>query len=473
MTIRSIHAYSDDAVGEYDAVGLATAIRSRSVDGGEVLAASIDRARRVDPEIAAIAAECFANAVPPAGAAAEGPFAGVPTFIKDAADVAGLPTRHGTEALEHVGPARETGLVPRQMFEMGMVCLGKSTLPEFGLTASTEFPRKPATRNPWNLDHSAGGSSGGAAALVAAGVVPIAHAGDGGGSIRIPAAACGLVGLKPSRGRMPPNKRSKMLPVKIITDGVVSRSVRDTIAYYEALERLYRAPGLPPIGTGIEPLDRPLRVAATIDTPGKGEVDEPTRREFEKTVRLLEDLGHRVEFAPIPVDAQFVADFTHYWALLAFCLARFGRRIVHPEFDAAKLTDLTAGLARQFRGRVGSTPGAIYRLQASAAVSRKFFSKYDVLVTPTVCHLPPAIGHLSMALPCEVVFPRVERWVGFSAWANATGDPSISLPLGFDAATNLPVGMMFGAGFGKERLLLELALQLEEAKSWPRLEGNI
>lgn len=470
MSVRSLHAFVDDALGAHDAVGLAAAIRSRSVHPNEVLAAAIERARRVDPELAAIAADCFDAAAPPSGPAARGPFAGVPTFIKDAIDVAGLPTRHGTAALDLVGPARETGAIAQEMFDMGMVCLGKSSLPEFGLTASTEFPVKPATRNPWNLDHSAGGSSGGAAALVAAGVVPIAHAGDGGGSIRIPAAACGLVGLKPSRGRLLANRKSKFLPVKIITDGVVTRSVRDTAAYHAEVERRHRAPGLAPIGDVNRPLERPLRIAAAIETPGKGEVDDATRREFAATLRLLEDLGHQVEPVPLPVDARFAADFVHFWAMMAFAVARFGPQLVHPDFDPSKLTDLTTGLARQFRGNLTATPGAVLRLRASSAVSERFFARYDVLVTPTVCHLPPPIGHLSTALPCDVLFPRVERWAGFSAWANATGAPSISLPLGFDAPANLPIGMMFGAGLGRERLLLELALQLESACPWRSLD---
>ncbi len=469
MSVRSVHAFTDDALGDHDTVGLAAAMRCGRLDANEVLAAAVARARRVDPDLAAIIVERFAEATPPSGAAADGPFAGVPTFIKDTLNVAGLPTRQGSEALGQVGPAAQTAAIAQQMFDMGMVCLGKSAMPEFGLTASTEFPVRPATRNPWNLARSAGGSSGGAAALVAAGVVTIAHGGDGGGSIRVPAAACGLVGLKATRGRLPANPRSKFLPVKIITDGVLTRTVRDTAAYCAEVERRYPVPGLAPIGEVTRPLERPLRIAATVETPGKGEVDEETRREFDSTLRLLEDLGHHVELAAIPLDAQFVADFTHFWSMMAFALTRFGPRLIHPSFDTSKLTDLTTGLARAFRANLAATPGAIFRLRASSKASEHFFRRYDVLVTPTVCHLPPPIGELSTALPFEVLFPRVERWVGFSAWANATGAPSISLPLGFDAPTNLPVGMMFGSGWGRERLLLELALQLESARPWRSL----
>lgn len=469
MTIRYAHAFADDALGDLDAVGLAAAIRNRQVDGREVLQAAIARAERIDPEIAAIVVRCYESAALPSGAAADGPFAGVPTFIKDTVDVEGLPTRQGSEALAGIGPARRTAAVVAQMFEMGMVCLGKSTMPEFGLTASTEFPNAPATRNPWNLNHSAGGSSGGAAALVAAGVVPIAHAGDGGGSIRIPAAACGLVGLKATRGRLPANPKGKFLPVKIVIDGVVSRSVRDTAAYFTAAERSFRNPALRPIGAVDRPLDRRLRIAAVSTSPGAGVTDAATQREFDATLGLLEGLGHHIEPVELPVDQQFVRDFTHYWAMLAYALTRLGPRMLDPSFDVARLTDLTTGLARTFRARLAATPGVVLRLRASAAASARFFQRYDVLLSPTVCHLPPPIGHLSTLLPFEELFPRVERWAGFSAWANATGAPSISLPLGFDAETHLPVGMMFGADHGQERLLLELALQLEQARPWRRL----
>lgn len=469
MSVRSLHTFADDALGTHDALGLAAELRAGRVGRPEVVNAAIARARRANPDLGAIAEECFASTVESPNVSPDAPFAGVPTFIKDTMNVTGLPTRHGSAALDQVGPASNTSPIAQQFLDMGMVCLGKSTLPEFGLTASTEFPSRPATRNPWNLDHSAGGSSGGAAALVAAGVVPIAHGGDGGGSIRIPAAANGLVGLKASRGRLLPNPKAKFLPIKIVIDGVLTRSVRDTAAYFAAAERDFRPPTLPPIGDVTEPLERPLRIAAAIDTPGRGEVDEATKRDFDATMRLLEDLGHHVEPVAIPVDEQFAKDFIHYWAMMAYALARLGPRLLHPKFDRSRLTDLTNGLARQFRGNLRATPGAVRRLRASSRVSANFFRRYDVVLTPTFCHIPPAIGELCTSLPFDELFPRVERWIGYTAWANATGDPAISLPLGFDDASHLPIGMMFGAATGQERLLLELALQLEAARPWRAL----
>lgn len=469
MTIRSVHAFGDDALANHDAVGLAEAIESGDITAAEAVGAAVDRARTVDPSIGAISEECFEQSIEAANDPGAGRFSGVPTFIKDAVHVEGMRTRHGTQAMRHATPATETGGIAQQMFDMGMICLGKSTLPEFGLTASTEFPHTDPTRNPWNLDHSAGGSSGGAAALVASGVVPIAHGGDGGGSIRIPASACGIVGLKTSRGRLLPSPLDRYLPVKIGVDGVLTRSVRDTAAYCAEAEKAHRNPALPPIGDVTAPNERRLTIGTLIESPGAGEIDEATRRAFDSTVELLEQLGHRVEPMAPPVDAQFVEDFTHYWAMLAFALSRAGTKLVDPVFDKTALTDLTHGLARRFVGKAARTPGAIARLRASAAASSRLFQTYDVVLSPTVCHVAPPIGHLSTSLPYDVLFPRVESWAGFSAWANATGAPSISLPLGRDDETNLSVGMMFGADLGRERRLLELAYQLEEAAPWPTL----
>ncbi len=206
MTMReqpdSIHAFQDDALGHHDATGLADLIRRGELSVAEVTAAAIARARQVEPFIQGIAYEAFDQARK--RTATGGFFHGVPTFIKDNTDVAGMPTCHGSEAVPS-RVATKTSPLAEQMLAQGYVCLGKSTLPEFGFNASTEHASAPPSRNPWNLAYSTGASSGGSAALVAAGVVPLAHANDGGGSIRIPAACCGLIGLKPSRGRLVDN----------------------------------------------------------------------------------------------------------------------------------------------------------------------------------------------------------------------------------------------------------------------------
>lgn len=466
--VTTAHTF-DDELARLDAVATAAAVRSGELSAEEVVAAAIARARAVDPQVRAVACEDYDRALGRAHWAGSGPFAGVPTFIKDMTDVAGLPTRNGSAAFVHAPPARTTFGIAAQLFDMGTICLGKSTLPEFGFTPSTEFPDEDPTRNPWNLDRSIGGSSGGAAALVAAGVVPIAHGQDGGGSIRIPAACGGLVGLKSSRGRLLPDPHDRLLPVKLVVDGVLTRTVRDTATYYVEAERRYRPKHLAPLGDVTTPIDRPLRIGALAESPTGVALDAATRATFERTVALLEGLGHRVEPVDLPIDAQFAEDFIHYWAMLAYSVNLAGKVLFDRSFDKSRLSMLTTGLADRFRSKAAATPGAILRLRKAAAAYEAQLEPLDVVLTPTIAHLPPDIGHLGTHLRFDVLFPRVEQWVGFTPLANVTGAPAISLPLGHDEATNLPVGMMFNGSLGQDGLLLRLALQLEAAQPFPSL----
>ncbi|MDT4939080.1 MAG: amidase, partial [Pseudonocardiales bacterium] len=198
-----MHAFGDDVLGDLDGTALARLIVAREVSAVEVIEAAIARAEQVEPALDAVQVTDYERARASARQPRPGPFGGVPTFVKDNTDVAGLPTSHGSEAFRG-NVAKADAPFTTMLTGLGLVSLGKSRLPEFGLNASTEFMTQPPTRNPWNPAYSSGASSGGAAALVAAGVVPLAHANDGGGSIRIPAACCGLVGLKPTRGRVAP-----------------------------------------------------------------------------------------------------------------------------------------------------------------------------------------------------------------------------------------------------------------------------
>ncbi|MCU1372547.1 MAG: amidase [Ilumatobacteraceae bacterium] len=468
--MTAAHAFTDE-LSRLDAVATAELVRTRQITPAEVVAAAIERVKAVNPELNAVAAEDYDRALDLAPLVnAKGPLAGVPTFIKDGTDVAGLPTRNGTDALAEVGPAKHTAPIAQQLFDMGTIGLGKSRLPEFGFIPSTEFADGTATHNPWNLDHTPGGSSGGAAALVAAGVVPIAHAQDGGGSTRIPAACNGLVGLKPTRGRLLPDPHARLLPVKIVFDGVVTRTVRDTAAYYQAADVRYRSPKLEPLGSTRHPIDRPLRVGTFTATPTGAVLDAATRRVFDETIDLLEGLGHRVEPVQLPIDEQFVVDFIRYWSMLVYAVDHAGGLLYDRAFDATKLTPVTHGLAAEFASDWKGIVGTIRRLRASTATFEAAMGSLDVILTPTVAQLPPVLGHLSSALPYEVVFPRVIDWIGFPPLANANGAPSISLPMGHDAETNLPVGMMFSGHWGDDGLLLRLALQLEAARPFPSLD---
>lgn len=469
--MTSFSAVTDDALGNDDVVGLLRRLADREVSASELTAAAIARARRADEHLGAIAAERFDAAQREADTHRGGPFAGIPTLIKDMVDVAGLSTRFGSDAFPKAAPAAKNDPFAQQLVDLGLTVIAKTTMPEFGFTPSTEFPDGPPTRNPWNLDRSAGGSSGGSAALVAAGVVPIAHAADGGGSIRIPAACCGLVGLKPSSGRLIASKNTAYQIVPIVADGVVTRSVRDTAHYVAHAEQLYLNPKLPPIGLVDRPLARPLRIGAIDRSPSPGELDGPVRAAFDDTVRLLEGLGHRVTLIDPPVADTFVDDFVSLYQLFGAASVKAGGTVWGPAFERELLSEFTVGLGAAFGNRWHRVPGIVRRLRGTRKDLAARTAGYDVLLAPTVAQVPPRLGHLGMDLTYDVLFPRVMEWAQFTPLDNAAGTPSISLPLAHDAATNLPVGIMFSGSYGQERTLLELALQLEAAQPWASVTG--
>ncbi len=476
---HSVHAFADDALGTSDATELAHRLRQGELSREEVLEATIARARKVDPKLDAIIEASFSVPVRGGPNSDHAFFAGVPTFIKDMNHVVGMHTRYGSAALHATPPARHNDAVVQEFLDMGMVVMGKSTMPEFGFTCSTEFPTggqgvepggaQAPTRNPWNLGRSVGGSSGGAAALVAAGVVTIAHTADGGGSTRIPAACAGLVGLKATRGRLPHGPMLERQPVEIAIDGVVTRSVRDTARFYAELERSFRHPRLPAIGWVEHASKKRLRIGAFSVSPNGAQIDAATQSTFDATIRLLESLGHRVEPLQDPTHPRMVEDFCNLWSMSGFGVARMGHQMLDPSFDASRLSKFTLGLARDFNKKIHKAPGFLIRLRRSHRAYSEIFRRFDLVVTPTLTHLPPEIGELSMDLEFEELFPKVIRWAGFTPWGNATGGPSISLPMGHDEATNLPVGMCFWADHGQERGLLEIAYELEEAQPWPKI----
>src|SRR6201997_4717022 len=259
--MRRVHAFGDDALGELDAVGLADAIRAGRVGRAEVVEAAIARAEAVNPALNGLAHEAFQQARAAAKAdPARGALSGVPTFLKDNVDVARQPTMRGSAAWVPLEAAPD-GEFTRAYLATGVTPLGKTQMSEFGFSASAEHPRLGPVRNPWDTEYTAGASSSGSGAFVAAGVVPIAHANDGGGSIRIPASCNGLVGLKPSRGRLPLDRKPRRMPLRVVHNGVVSRSVRDTAAFFREAEQIWRSRRFPPIGDVKQPGAQRLTVA--------------------------------------------------------------------------------------------------------------------------------------------------------------------------------------------------------------------
>jgi len=471
--MRHVNAFGDDALGDLDAVALVDAMRTGRVSATELVEAAIVRAESMNPVLNGLAHERFDQARTQAATASRqgGYFDGVPTFIKDNVDVEGMPTMQGTDAWDP-RPQAGHGDFAKFFLATGLIPLGKTQLSEFGFSASAEHPRIGAVRNPWDTDYTAGASSSGSGAFVAAGVVPIAHANDGGGSIRIPAACNGLVGLKPSRGRLPLDKMSRQMPVRLVNDGVLTRSVRDTAAFYREGERIWRNRALLPIGAVTGPGSERLRVAVVTRSLSR-DCSPQMRDHTLQTAALLESLGHRVTHLDNnPIPATFADDFLIYWASLAMTLVRTGKRTFGPSFDRSRLDNLTLGLDRHATRNLHRLPLAISRLSRLRKVTERLYRDYDILLMPTLAEETPRIGHLDPTADYQQVIDRLVDWVAFTPLQNATGEPAISLPLN-QSDSGMPVGMMFSAPIGHERRLLELAYELEGAKPWARIQAGV
>jgi amidase len=467
--MRRVHAFGDDALGDLDAIGLSEAIRSGRVSRADVVEAAVARADAVNPALNGLAYKAFDQARKTASAnPSTGFFSGVPTFFKDNVDVAGQPTMRGADAWTPFDAAAD-GQFTQLYLATGLTPLGKTQMSEFGFSASAEHPRLGPVRNPWDTDYTAAASSSGSGAFVAAGVVPISHANDGGGSIRIPAACNGIVGLKPSRSRLPLDPELSRMPVGIVAHGVLTRSVRDTAAFYREAEHIWRNQKLAPIGDVTGAGRQRLRIA--VATRSVLRECSPELRELTlKTAGLLEELGHRVEHIDQhPLPESFVNDFVLYWGFLALAQVRSGRRAFGKSFDRRKLDALTLGLDRHTSRNLHRLPRAILRLRGMRRRSAEFYRTYDALLTPTLAEPTPRIGYLAPTDYRQLI-DRLIDWVAFTPLQNVTGDPAISLPLA-QSADGMPVGMMLGADIGQEALLLELAFELEEARPWARIQA--
>lgn len=466
---RRVHAFGDDALGDLDSVGVAAAIAAGDISAREATQAAVDRVAMVDPMLNAVQHPDIERALASSDRPAPGVLSGVPSFVKDNTDVAGLPSDQGSLAVR-ARPATADAAFTEQFRSTGLGVLGKTTMPEFGFNASAEWATLPPTRNPWNTDYSPGGSSGGSAALVASGAVPIAHANDGGGSIRIPAAACGLVGLKPTRGRVVPAAESATLPVDIVSNGVVTRTVRDTAHFLAGTQQFLPAAGLKPLGLVEGPSDRRLRIGVVLDSVTGIPTDDDGRRATIATVDRLTALGHDVFEVPLPTDVRFMEAFKHYWALLAFSTHHFGKRVMHsPDFDKRLTDPLTQGLARTFLRQVWRTPRAIRVLKQSEQDYQDAFTDVDLIVSPTLGYVTPRLGHLNASVDFSVHFERLIQYAAFTPLNNASGGPAISLPLA-QTADGRPIGVHFSAVHGDEQTLLEIAYELEADTPFARIQ---
>ncbi len=469
---HSIHAFSNDALAYDDATTLVERLQKKQVNPLELVHAAIKRAQLIDPSLCAIEEQGYDQAITQANQhihSQDSFFSGIPIFIKDNINLAGFHTRHGSRALTNSSIASKNDPYINQLSSLELITLGKTRLPEFGLNASTEFSHAEPTRNPWHLDYSCGASSGGSASLVAAGVVPFAHANDGGGSIRIPAACTGLVGLKTSRNRHIRSLASQSLPVDLINEGILTRSVRDTARFHYEMEKYYRNQQLKPIGLIEQANTKRKKIGVLIDSVTGFKTDKETRLAVENTAKLLSELGHHVFLIENnPIVEQFSHDFLLYWSLMGFLLKSFGKKALHPGFNKKHIEPLTEGLANYCKKRFFKIPIVIHRLKKSYFQYANIFNDMDLILTPTLAHITPKLGYLNPAVDFEELIQRLINYAGFTPLANATGGPAISLPLA-SSTEGLPIGIQLFANHGDESTLLEIAYELEEACPFKQL----
>lgn len=459
----------------YDATGLADLVRNRAVTPLELVDTAIGMIEKHDPALNAVVWTMFDRARDTARhASSDGVFAGVPFLLKDIlGGMAGVPTRDGSRINPGVPATHNSELVNR-FLKSGLIPLGKTNVPEFGLVATTESQLYGPARNPWNLAHSTGGSSGGSAAAVASGMVPVAHANDGGGSIRIPASCCGLVGLKPTRGRNPLGPDLGDMFGGLIHEHIVSRSVRDTAAMLDVtagpdLGDPYWAPPAPPsfIAAARVPPEG-LRIAVTRTLTDGRPLHPDCLAAVDAAAALCTDLGHHVEESMPAVSAEAMTiPFFTVWASGAAMqidalIAQHGGAA-----DLDHLEGLTLGLyqmAQQISGAQYMAAHAAFQ-QASRTVAR-WHQNYDYWLTPTLGGPPMALGTMDLGQTDPMAaYAPVMDYTPFTPIQNCGGQPAISLPLHWNG-DGLPIGVQFAGRFGDDAGLLALAMQLEAAAPW-------
>jgi len=460
---------------DYDAIGLAELVAKNEVSAGELLDEAIARTERINPKINAVTHKHYdeARAAIDAGLP-DGPFKGVPFLLKDLhLLLAGTVTTYGCALFENFKADHDATLTERYK-AAGLVIFGKTNTPEFGLTVTTEPRLFGPTRNPWNLDHSPGGSSGGASAAVAAGILPIANASDGGGSIRIPAATTGTFGMKPTRGRTPmgPDRGEGWAGQSI--SHAISRSVRDNAAMLDATSGT--APGDPyevapparPFAEDAAHDPKPLRIAKWTKRADGTDPDPEVVKSVEDAAHLCEKLGHHVEEATVDIDptdmgrAQISLIAANIALTVDTRLAALGRELQQGDLEVA-----TRAMAEI--GRAISGPDYVRATLFMHQLGRKFAAlheTYDVYLTPTLGMPPLPLGAIDMMSEDTTAYTTLLRsYCPYTGMFNMTGQPSMSVPL-YWTERGLPIGTMFTGRFGDEATLFQLAGQLERARPW-------
>ena len=463
----------------FDATGLAGLVASGEVSPGELLDAALERVHALNPKLNAVtmmqearARENIARGLPC------GPLHGVPFLLKDlGAEAVGFPGHNGSMLLKDTQYSGNSSIVDR-LLKAGVVLFGRTTAPEGGVGAATEAAVYGGpTRNPWNLDHTPGGSSGGSGAAVAAGIVPAAHGSDGGGSVRIPASSCGLFGFKPTRARLPDGPNSGEGWAGMAIDGFLTRSVRDTAVLLDATQGAdlgapYAAPPLKgSFADAAKVTSRPLRIAFATTTLTGDPIDPACAKAVLETVKLLEDMGHHVEEALPKADT---VGMMKAWTAIVACgtalwvrqvLARKGRDLQQGDLEPVAVD--ACRYARTISG--DQYLEAVEKVHAYGREMAAFFLRYDILVTPTLAEPPARIGRFNHSRESYVDYRLGENGIfaysPYTAAFNATGQPAASVPMHW-SETGLPVGVHLASPFGEDEMLMTLCADLERARPW-------
>jgi amidase len=463
-----------DAFASLDATEQAKLVRKKEVKPIELVDAAIERIEKINPAINAVVTPMFEHARAAALNVPKGPFAGVPFLLKDSgASYAGVQMTNGSAFLRHYVPDHDSELVTRQK-RAGLIVLGKTNLSEFGIMTTTEPRLFGACRNPWNTGRSTGGSSGGSAAAVAAGIVPMAYGSDGGGSIRIPAACCGVFGLKPTRARTPAGPDMSELWGGLAVHHALTRSVRDSAALLDATAGPatgdpYWAP--PPARRFVKEVGADpgrLRIAFTTIAPTGVPVHADCAVAVHEAAALCSDLGHDVTEATMTVDAERItqafvtAVSSNVASLVDRCAEQTGQKPAPEHFEPVTW-------AMYQMGRQHTAPAYLLAVEELRKIARdigRFFLSYDVWLTPTLTEPPVPLGSFDSTPenPLQGLL-RMSSFMPFTPVCNFTGQPGMSVPL-FWSADGLPIGTQFVARFGDEATLFRLAAQLEAARPW-------
>ncbi len=487
----------------YDGLGLAELIKKKEVQPKELLEEAINLVEEHNPKLNAVINKFYERAEKEAeNVNLNGIFAGVPMLLKDISqEIEGEKITAGSSALQSYVAKADSNFV-KQVRKTGVLFIGQTNIPELALMGITEPAFYGPTRNPWNLDHTPGGSSGGSAAAVASGIVPIAGANDGGGSIRIPGSYCGLFGLKPTRGRTPVGPLYGRLWQGAAIDHILSRTVRDSAAMLDEVsifEKTAAFHTLPFEGSYLHevlsPPDRKLTIAFTVQSPLGTEVHPECKAAVMKTAKLLESMGHNVVEQEVPIDGKKIAKsfLTMYFGQVAAQLSSLeellGRKAVISDVEP---TTWTLGMV----GKATSAEEVFLSMEEwdkAAIVMEHFHEQYDLYMTPTAAMPPSKIGELEpsqsekLAMQAagklhvggllkrsgmvEQVAENNLKRTPFTQLANLTGQPAMTVPVHF-SSDGFPTGVQFMAARGREDILYSLAAQLEQSELWVPVQNN-